>query len=75
MFDFNQFKRSVKEWITANPSGSELELRDFCEESIPANLFTANEWLVDQTLAWYKHIVKNREAAPAGFQDFDSDEV
>lgn len=62
MFDFNHFKRSVKEWIRDNPDGSELDLRDFCEETIPAHQFTANEWLVDQTLDWYKHILKNRDA-------------
>ena len=61
MFDFNSFKRSVKEWIRANPNGTMADLRDYCEEQIPPSQFAANEWLVDQTLSWYRHILDRRE--------------
>ncbi|MBQ47450.1 MAG: hypothetical protein CMP10_08260 [Zetaproteobacteria bacterium] len=61
MFDFNQFKKSVKVWIKDHPSGTVTELRDYCEEQIPVSQFAANEWLVDQTLSWYRHILNQRE--------------
>ncbi len=61
MFDVNQFKRGVKEWIRVNPHGSELDLRDFCDEIIPPPLYQANQWLIEQTLSWYRHILERRE--------------
>lgn len=61
MFDFNEFKRSVKEWIRTHPAGTTQELRDFCEDHIPANSYTANEWVVEQTISWYRHILAQRE--------------
>lgn len=72
MFDFNDFKRSVKDWIRENPSGSVQELRDFCEERIPSNQYAANEWVVDQTVSWYRHILAHREG-PQGGHRFDDD--
>lgn len=69
MFDFNGFKRSVKEWIRDNPSGSEHDLRDYCDELIPPAQYTANSWIVDQTLSWYKHILENREHESLGEDD------
>ena len=41
MFDTNKFKRSVKEWVRENPSGSMEDFVDFCEELIPSAQFTA----------------------------------
>lgn len=64
MFDFNQFKRSVKDWIRDNPEGSLVDLRDYCEELIPAAQYAANEWLVDQTVSWYRHILASRDYEP-----------
>lgn len=61
MFDFNRFKRSVKDWIRENPAGSENDLRDYCEELIPPAQFSANEWVVDHTVSWYRHILNHRE--------------
>lgn len=61
MFDVNQFKRSVKEWIRVNPLGSELDLRDYCDELIPPVLYQANQWLIEQTLSWYHHILERRD--------------
>ena len=61
MFDRNEFKRKVKDWIRAHPEGSEQELLDYCDELIPAAQFAANRWLVEQTLSWYRHILSNRE--------------
>ena len=60
MFDANRFKRSVKEWIRAHPEGTEADLVDFCEELIPSQHFSANQWLVEHTLSWYRHIVSQR---------------
>lgn len=63
MFDANQFKRSVKDWIRGNPEGTEADLVDFCEEQIPPQHFSANQWLVEHTLSWYRHIVAQRRHA------------
>ncbi len=72
MFDFNEFKRSVKEWIKVNPGGSVQDLRDFCEDKIPSNHFSANQWLVEQTVSWYRHILAHRDYSNT--VDWDSDE-
>lgn len=69
MFDPNQFKRAVKDWIRSHPEGSEAELVDFCEEQIPAAQYSANQWLVDHTLSWYKHILSQRQAAAGAYDD------
>jgi hypothetical protein len=61
MFDFNGFKRSVKQWMQDNPEGSMTDLRDYCEELIPSPQYAANAWIVDQTLSWYQHILSQRE--------------
>ena len=61
MFDINEFKKSVKQWITENPKGSVADLVDYCEELIPPQQFSANKWLIDQTVSWYKHILSQRE--------------
>ena len=63
LFDPNQFKRSVKGWIRENPSGSENELIDFCEEQIPPAQYAAYKWLVDHTVSWYRHILASRKFA------------
>lgn len=63
MFDTNQFKSQVKEWIRCHPDGSEMDLQDFCEELIPSAQYAAYSWMIDHTLSWYKHIVAQREAA------------
>lgn len=60
-FDFNVFKKSVKQWIRENPDGSLPELRDYCEDLIPAHHYAANEWVVDQTLSWYRYVLDHRE--------------
>lgn len=72
MFDFNHFKRSVKEWIKNNPTGTVQELRDFCEDSIPTPHYAANEWVVEQTVSWYRHILAHREYAPEDEEDEQS---
>lgn len=63
MFDFNGFKKSVKEWIRSNPDGTLTDLRDFCEEAIPPQQFSANEWVIEQTLSWYRHILTHRDVS------------
>jgi len=69
MFDANQFKRSVKEWIKMHPEGTEADLVDFCEEQIPPAQFSANEWLVEHTLSWYRHILTQRRHATELMED------
>ena len=61
MFDCNQFKRSVKEWMRDNPEGTVMELVDFCEELIPPHLYQTHNWLVEQTASWYRHVLAQRK--------------
>lgn len=61
MFDVNQFKKEVKEWIRVNPSASEHDLRDYCDEIIPPQQYQSHLWLLEQTLSWYRHILERRE--------------
>jgi hypothetical protein len=60
-FDFNSFKKFVKQWIRENPDGTIHELRDYCEELIPPQHFAANQWIVEQTVSWYRHILDHRD--------------
>lgn len=60
MFDSNNFKRSVKEWVKFNPKATTAELADYCEELIPAPQYQANSWLVEQTVGWYEHVLNSR---------------
>jgi hypothetical protein len=63
MFDANTFKKAVKEWIRANPTGTVNDILDYCEEQIPPAQYASYEWLVNQTIDWYKHILTHREAS------------
>lgn len=71
MFDINEFKRKVKEWMSQHPDGDSAELLDFCEEIIPPVQFSANRWLVDQTVSWYQHILQNRKYSDAHAESDD----
>ena len=73
MFELNHFKRSVKEWIRVNPEGSLADLQDFCEETIPPQLFAANQWLVEQTMSWYKHILDHRKHEGLRYEEAEAD--
>lgn len=61
MLDMNDFKRQVKNWMKENPKGSVEALTDFCEEVIPPPDFTRLQWLVEQTVGWYEHILSLRD--------------
>ncbi|NRA64110.1 MAG: hypothetical protein HRU19_06470 [Pseudobacteriovorax sp.] len=71
MVDLNVFKKNVKDWIREHPEGTLQDLRDFCEDSIPAAQYTSYEWLVDQTVGWYKHILTHREISDEQLQVVD----
>ena len=66
MFDTNEFKRHVKRWIKEHPGASEEALSDYCEELIPAAQYVTHQWLVTQTLSWYRHTQKKREDKDEG---------
>jgi hypothetical protein len=61
MFDTNAFKKSVKVWIRDNPYGTDQDLQDFCDERIPTSDYASSQWLVDQTLSWYRHVLAQRD--------------
>lgn len=71
MVDLNSYKKQVKVWIKANPSGTIHDLRDYCEEMIPVHQFAAYGWLVDQTVGWYKHILDHREVSETLIEEVD----
>jgi hypothetical protein len=71
MFDINKFKKSVRCWIDDNPEGSESELHDFCEDMIPVGAYASHKWLVDQTMAWYRHVQAHRETSKMMSNGFD----
>lgn len=71
MFDANQFKRSVKEWMREHPHGTEADLLDFCEEQIPSQQYQANNWLIEHTLSWYRHVLSQRRLGSQGGHDHD----
>ena len=73
MFDFNQFKRSVKNWMDENPQATTQDLREFCEDQIPSQYYAAHSWVVDQTVAWYTHIITSRAALSNMGHDFEED--
>ncbi len=62
MFDTNAFKKSIKEWIQHNPQGTIQDLVDYAEDQIPPQLYSSHKWLIEQTTAWYQHILVGREA-------------
>ena len=61
MFDINDFKKKIKQWLQDNPKGDEKDLLDYCEELIPAQHYAANKWLVDQTVSWFLHIKSSQK--------------
>ena len=61
MFDINEFKRKVKDWIRKNPNGTEADFLDFCEEQIPPAQFSANRWIIEQSVSWYQSILQSRK--------------
>lgn len=71
MFDINEFKRKVKDWLRQNPEGSEADFQDYCEELIPPAQFSANRWIIDQTVAWYRSILQSRKADLSNDDDVD----
>ena len=56
MFDVNEFKRKIKTWVTNHPDGNENDLIDYCEDLIPPAHSAANQWLVEQTVGWFRHL-------------------
>jgi len=74
MFDVNHFKRSVKDWIRVNPQGTLVDLRDYCDEIVPPQSYAANNWLIDQTLSWYRHVLERREMEAGGDTEEDGDD-
>jgi hypothetical protein len=73
VFDFNAFKKQIKQWMLTHPEGSVDELSDYCEDLIPPQHYAANQWLIEQTTAWYRHILDRRahEQCMEELGDFD----
>ena len=71
MLDINSFKKSVRDWMDKNQDGTENELLDYCEELIPTGVYNSHKWLVDQTLAWYRHVQAHRQTSKIMSDGFD----
>ncbi|MCB9229336.1 MAG: hypothetical protein H6618_06970 [Deltaproteobacteria bacterium] len=74
MLDRNEFKRKVKIWIKEHPDGTEQALTDYCDELIPAHLFSTNQWLIEQTLEWYRYVLSTREQYTHSTESSEADE-
>ncbi len=74
MFDTNNFKRSVKEWVRTNPKGSIEELVDYCEDIIPVTQYQAHSWLIEQTVGWYEHVLSHRRSTKVLADGFGDEE-
>jgi hypothetical protein len=61
VFDRNIFKKSVKQWVRSNPGATVQQLVDYCEELIPPAEYSANSWMIDQTIHWYKNFLSSQE--------------
>ena len=72
MFDPNRFKKAAKDWVKTHSNGSISDFVDFCEEQIPAPDFATNQWLIEQSLSWYEHILAQRKAARAADRLYES---
>ena len=75
MFDRNHFKKAVKEWIRLHPNANLNDLVDYCEELIPPSQYSANSWLIDQTVNWYKHLLSQSDVVEDYNDDDDYDQV
>ncbi len=71
MFDRNTFKKNVKQWVRENPGATVQQLVDFCEEQIPPSDFSANAWMIDQTIHWYKNFLSSQEF---NHEDYEMDD-
>ena len=60
MFDRNTFKKCVKQWVRSNPGATVQQLVDYCEELIPPAEYSANSWMIDQTIHWYKNFLSSQ---------------
>ena len=61
MLNVNEFKKRIKKWMDDNPFAQETDLVKYCKKIIPENELKANQWLLDQTVSWYKHILLIRD--------------
>lgn len=62
MFDSNQFKRAVKEWVRSHPEATVSEFEEFCTHQLPAVEYPQHQWLVSQSISWYRHVLINRKS-------------
>lgn len=74
MFDTNNFKRSIKEWVKTNPRGTIEDLVDYCEDLIPVTQYQSHGWLIEQTVGWYEHVLSHRRSNRALDDSFEEEE-
>ncbi len=70
-FDTNSFKKNIKDWVAQNPRADIEAFTDYCEDQIPQRSFASYEWLVDQSVSWFKHVLRNREVHLLGSEEGD----
>ena len=54
--DINNIKAQIASWILKNPTASQDQLRNYCEEIIPPNKIVALKWLVDCSVNWHSYL-------------------
>lgn len=61
MFDINEFKTKLKDWIQKHPRAEESDFIDYCEDLIPPQHYSKNQWLFEQSLAWFRNYKQSRK--------------
>lgn len=70
MFDKNTFKEAFRAWALSHRESSLDEAREYCRETMPANVCLQNHWLVDQCVDWFQWL-QSRPLASTDWEDDD----
>ena len=61
-FDMNVFKREMTQWVRDNPVRNDDDFEYFCVTRIPVGM----DWLITESLAWYKNMRLQKPRHPNG---------
>lgn len=61
MVNINSYKRLIKAWTENHPEGKVDDFIDFCEELIPPSEYIAHQWLIQESTAWFQHLLDNKK--------------
>lgn len=61
MFDKNEFKQQFRQFVETHTHASEKDAQDFCYSLIPAEAIVKNQWLIEQSIQWFRWIKNQRK--------------